>query len=164
LKIDSTQPFDIVKRLRHLGKTKTLFEYSWDGKESGMNISDAQIMMHLFCSFMDEKISLQQQSLNYFVASNPFTAIYFTVATSNLDEVNPHNPHMVIYQTKKNPPHFDLMVNNGGDKELWEIKEGPMNLFYCLAIFINYFVKNHRGYLDRTYLGSEKIQLIKVVS
>jgi hypothetical protein len=165
ISMDLVQKEELISRIRHLCSTAVLCDYSWDGKRSfsmdnnnrdDEKIADAQILMHLFCAFLDEKVT----PTNQLAQDRPFSTEHFAVHPLNFAPDQPI-ANVVIVQSHRNPPHFDLLING---KELWEIKDGPNNLFYCLVIFIHYFNKNYKGFLDGTWLGPPLIQLLAVVS
>jgi hypothetical protein len=160
ISMDLVQKEELISRIKHLCSTHVLCDYSWDGKRSMENkddekIADAQILMHLFCAFLDEKVTPSNQLAH----DRPFSAEHFAIFPLNFAPDQPI-ANAVIVQSHRNPPHFDLLING---KELWEIKEGPNNLFYCLVIFIHHFHKNYKGFLDGTWLGPPIIQLLKVI-
>jgi hypothetical protein len=161
ISMDLVQKEELISRIRHLCSTAVLCDYSWDGKRSMENkddekIADAQILMHLFCAFLDEKVAPSNQLAH----DRPFSAEHFAIHPLNFAPDQPI-ANAVIVQSHRNPPHFDLLING---KELWEIKPGPNNLFYCLVIFIHHFNKNYKGFLNTTWLGGNFIQLLAVVS
>eukprot|EP01126_Amoeba_proteus_P031064 TRINITY_DN3058_c0_g1_i1.p1 TRINITY_DN3058_c0_g1~~TRINITY_DN3058_c0_g1_i1.p1 ORF type:complete len:227 (-),score=42.76 TRINITY_DN3058_c0_g1_i1:22-702(-) len=142
----------VIDRIYMLAEGSYIQQFKWDGGAVGNEaLTDSQILAHLFCTFMDERMA----PLSYHI-DKPFTSQHFVMTPAKPDFLKTNH---VIYQTHMNPPHFDLVMKG----EKWEIAPERNNLFECLSIFVHHIHTEYNGYLDSTHLGSEKIQLLRVL-
>jgi len=143
----------VIKRIRELAQGNVVAEFNWKGGND--NVTDAQILMHLFCCLLDEKMPAN----NPLFKEKPFSGQYFLTAPT--DPGTSKSP-ILIYQSHLHPPHFDLIING---EEYWEIKPGYNNLFHCLVVFVAHVKKDphYRGVLQQVHLNTPALQLLKVL-
>jgi hypothetical protein len=159
----------VVDRIRELGKDNCLSNYKWngglgkDGKWSTDLPTDAQIVAHLFCCYMDEKLAAtidQKSNKPQLDAYNIFSAKHFI-----RQKAGKPKSYVSIYQTNVNPPHFNLMVakETGPEHDEWVVLKGRNNLFHLLCLMVFYIFKAHRGFFRQLQLGSPEIGLLDCI-
>ncbi|KJE90196.1 hypothetical protein CAOG_01539 [Capsaspora owczarzaki ATCC 30864] len=134
--------------------------YRWNsggkfkGKEWHPDLpTDAQIVMHLFCTFLD--FILPADAL--VPKGKHFTARYFQL---QLDSSEPPKHDVVIAQTNIHPPHFKIISMD----ERWEIFQGRNNLFHAIILFL-YFIKTRRhGFVGPMHIDSIGLDLEYIIS
>jgi hypothetical protein len=102
----------IVARLRQLAVGSCISQFKWnsgmkyDGKSwNSQNFpSDAYLLMHLFCRYMDESIPGHGIGLD---PQRPFTTKYF-VDTPGSKYV----AGICIRQASRFPPHFQILIDD----------------------------------------------------
>jgi len=152
----------VARRIKELGSGTVLARYNWNrGTDSEASNfvwdprypCDAQIVMHLFCTFLDFRLVADPTTAR---TGKPFTSKYFLKSLAFLGK----NSHTVIYQRYTNPPHFELVLP---ENKIWPIQQGHNNLFHTLACFVHTITKNNNGYLGPISISDPGILLSYVV-
>lgn len=149
----------LIQRIRELAKGSYMAEFKWNGgglwkgKEWSQEFpTDAQIVFHLFCTFMDFVLP-DQQSAN----GKPFTGKY--VAISETPDLSKSS--VILYQRQVHPPHFEVVSSH--PTEVWQVMQGRSNLFQALVLFIYCVKQKLCGYLGQILLSTSQINLLCVV-
>lgn len=158
----------VVDRIRALGKDDCLRNYRWnsgegkDGKWTTDLPTDAQIMMHLFSCYMDERLAStidQKSTRPQLDAYNIFTAKHYIRQKGGKPK-----SYVSIYQTTINPPHFNVMVaKSNTEYDEWVALKGRNNLFHALCLLVFHINKNYRGYFRQLQLGAPDIGLLDTI-
>lgn len=114
-------------------------------------VSDALILMHLFCTFMDEKLNVVDPTKQ----EKPFTSRHYSSMPARPISVS----SIIINLAQKQPPHFNLFVK---DKTI-ELLRGQNNIFHAIALFVFHIKEMYNGFLHQLSLGSPNIQLLKIL-
>jgi len=149
----------IVQRIRELAQGSCLAAFRWDGggtwkeKEWTSEMpTDSQIVVHLFCTFMDDQMLPDPQG------SKTFTSKHFVVFPQTADS---SKSNVILYQRHRYPPHFELV--SAHPTETWAVMQGRNNLFHSL-ILLAYCVKTKfAGYLGQLWLGGKDVNLLTVI-
>lgn len=148
----------LVKRIKALASGSYISAFVWDGGGEWKNQkwttelpTDSQIIIHLFCTYMDELLSND----NSMFSQDLFTRYHYVRYPANPDKVH---SNAKIYQSQIHPPHFNVIVG----KETWHILRGRNNLFQALVLFLWYIKENWKGFLHQTYLGTPSIGLLSI--
>ncbi|KAI8803413.1 cytochrome B561, N terminal-domain-containing protein [Cladochytrium replicatum] len=152
----------IIERIYALAKGGYLAAFhwsaggSWEGRDWSADHlpTDAQLVMHLFCRFMDENMPWENQNV---YGSHPFSNKYFLTTTGKIDSSK--SSSVLIRQVQKHPPHFNVVA----EKIIWDTFPKRNNLFQTLCIFVYYVKTTAGGYLGLLNLGGRAIDLISVV-
>lgn len=75
---------------------------------------DAQIVMHIFRSFMDEILVGEDPRLH---RGLPFTNVYCSLTSANLNGSDSAKATFLIRQVTQYPPHSNLLI----DKQTWAV-------------------------------------------
>ncbi|KAJ3089284.1 hypothetical protein HK102_006755 [Quaeritorhiza haematococci] len=153
----------IVERIKTLAQGGCLSAYQWNGggKYEGRawnqdnHPTDAHLVMHLFCRFMDEKMPVAENA-GALYGSHPFSSKYFVGVDSKPDVTR----SMQIRFYAKHPPHFNLVV----EKTIWDVYPKRNNVFQTLCLFAHYVKITSSGYLGLLNLGSKSVDLISVIA
>ncbi|XP_064392312.1 transmembrane protein 209-like [Halichondria panicea] len=153
----STKQDYLVSRTQELSKGTNLSAFHWDsggswrGKQWNQSLpSDSQIVMHLFCTYMDSQFPPNPQ---YPADGKAFSSRHFMKApdkTSGLKKVD-----VCIYQESLNPPDYQILLK---EKRI-ELSKGRNNMLNAIAVFL-YCVKTHfkstlgSVHLDKTGLNA----------
>lgn len=139
----------LIQRIKELARQEYLADFKWNSGTiswagSPELSTDSQILIHFFCTYMDEQM----------VSERAFSSRYF----AQTPQIPDTSSGVVIYQSSIQNPHFDLVFPT----ETWSIIDGRYNLFCTLILFIHFFKVNFNGYLGPIFLGSS-IQLLRVI-
>ncbi|RWS27596.1 transmembrane protein 209-like protein, partial [Leptotrombidium deliense] len=137
----------LVQRLKDLAKGGCITEFNWNrgashkGKQwSEEWPADAQIVMHLFCTYMDSRLPAHPSCAD----GKPFTTMYFKTAA----EHSSSKSQFYILQTKLNPPHYNVAVQGEG---IIEVPSGRNNIFYSIILFLHVININRCGLLGYVF-------------
>ncbi|KAJ1647811.1 hypothetical protein J3B02_001330 [Coemansia erecta] len=111
--------------------------------------TDAQLLFHLFCTFMDQTMPPVQNT------RNPFTDRYVLQSDRKPD----HNLPAQIIQVVRKRPHFCLFVKGS----FYDVAANRNNLFIVLILFVLEIQRECAGYLGLTNLGGKHVDLLSVV-
>ncbi|KAJ2700254.1 hypothetical protein FB645_005050 [Coemansia sp. IMI 203386] len=111
--------------------------------------TDAQLLFHLFCTFMDQTMPPVQN------ARNPFTDRYVLQSDRKPDLNLPAQ----IIQVVRKRPHFCLFVKGS----FYDVAANRNNLFIVLILFVLEIKRECAGYLGLTNLGGKHVDLLSVV-
>ncbi|KAJ2798098.1 hypothetical protein H4R20_004942, partial [Coemansia guatemalensis] len=149
----------IVQRVNTLAQSGALPAYVFDsggcttGAEQAWNAtehpSDAQLLFHLFCTFMDQTMPPVQN------LRHPFTDRFVLQADN---KPNTNLPVQIIQVARKRP-HFCLVVKGA----FYDIAAGRNNLFITLVLFVLEIQRECAGYLGLTNLGGKQVDLLSVI-
>eukprot|EP00158_Paraphelidium_tribonemae_P004964 Partr_v1_DN27077_c0_g1_i1_m29191 putative Transmembrane protein 209 len=138
----------IVDRILNMAKESDLGSFVYDGgfESDGKSWtsdlpSDAEIVFHLFCAYMDQKM----RCLGVYKDTLPFTHNFITSA-----DVKPHTGGSLCRICVVNRYPLRLCLSVGS--QLWDVYEGRSNLFHTIALFVKYHEKFSAGYVDTLYL------------
>ena len=154
----STSREYVEHRVRELARGTCLGAYRWNGGGewqrrawSSELPSDAQIVMHVFCTYMNMLLPMTAAD-----DTAPFVRAH--VATSPLTPQKLHSS-LMLYQAQLHPPHYDVLLN----KYLVPLPRGASNLFDALSVFVYCVQKERDGFLSYVSLADPNIRLIDVV-
>jgi len=155
----STNQEYLVNRLKELATGGCLRLYRWDtggtykGKAWNSDLpSDAQIISHLFCAYMDTHLPSNPR----YPEGKSFTGLHFLKTPSKPSD---KKSSLCLYQSRTQKPHFKVLVEDA----IWELPKGRNNLFHSLVVFLYYAKKNYHGMLERVNLGSSGINVLWVL-
>ncbi|KAJ1961693.1 hypothetical protein GGI12_003101 [Dipsacomyces acuminosporus] len=126
--------------------TSTAQEHRWN---PAIHPTDAQLLFHLFCVFMDQTMPPVQNT------RHPFTDRYVL----QLDRKPDNNLPVQIVQVARKRPHFCLIVKGS----FYDVTANRNNLFITLILFVLEIQKECAGYLGLTNLGGKHVDLLSVV-
>ncbi|KAJ2498368.1 hypothetical protein GGH96_004353 [Coemansia sp. RSA 1972] len=147
----------IIARVATLAQSGALPAYVFDGGGSYDGVpwnaaehpTDAQLLFHLFCTFLDQAMPPVQN------ARHPFSDRYVLQA-----ECRPNNnlPAQII-QVSRKKPHFCLIVKGA----YYDAAAYQNNLFVALVLFVLEIRRECAGYLGLTNLGGKQVDLLSVI-
>lgn len=111
----------------------------------------AQILINLFCTFMDE--NLPGETLH---DTQPFSSRHFA---TNEESISGRFDAVQLQQTQTSPPQFQLI---GGDS-IYKVHPGSHNPLHAIVLFVEYTHIRHNGYLGVGNLASPAIDLISII-
>ncbi|KAH6587589.1 hypothetical protein BASA50_011194 [Batrachochytrium salamandrivorans] len=149
----------ILDRIKNLATGSCVAQYQWDGGQNWHNRvwnhdnfpSDAEIIMHLFCKYLDEKLRILEPHKH-----QGFSEKYFLPAGAKPSAISIY----MIREQSKWPAHYQLVVEN----IIWDIYPNRNNLFHTLAMFIYCVKVISSGYIGLLYIGGVATQLLDVVA
>ena len=112
---------------------------------------DAILLMHLFCSFMDEKLPSEQ-----YMNSQPFSTKHFV---STEEKPSERSDAIQIHQAQRHPPRFRVIAED----KIYEVDSGCRAVFQAIIILVEYLHQNHSGYLGVGNLASPAISLTSIL-
>ncbi|KAJ2343532.1 hypothetical protein GGF43_005674, partial [Coemansia sp. RSA 2618] len=146
----------VIARVATLAQSGALPAYIFDGggSEAGAwsaaeHPTDAQLLFHLFCTFMDQAMPPVQN------ARHPFSDRYVLQAESKPN----HNLPAQIIQVSRKKPHFCLIVKGA----YYDAAAHQNNLFVTLILFVLEIRRECAGYLGLTNLGGKQVDLLSVI-
>eukprot|EP01097_Dermamoeba_algensis_P002126 TRINITY_DN1845_c0_g1_i2.p1 TRINITY_DN1845_c0_g1~~TRINITY_DN1845_c0_g1_i2.p1 ORF type:complete len:352 (+),score=76.72 TRINITY_DN1845_c0_g1_i2:784-1839(+) len=152
--IGSTSREYVIKRIQELAQGAYLSAFKWNGggvwkgKEWTPELpTDSQILIHLFCTYMD--FLLLQDPLSEI---KPFTYKYFICFP---DTPEGKSSSVLIHQSHIHPPDFEVVYA----KEKWRPDQGRNNLFHTLIFFIHCIAQKFDGYIDQVNMDGAEPQL-----
>ena len=150
----------LVSRIRDLSRGSDISYYRWNsggmyrGKKWNSSFpTDAQILMHLFCTYMD---SMVPPTLSI-ADTHPFTSRFFSSAPQRVEDIQ---GVIAIYQTQILPPHFSLFIK---EKGLLSVPKGRRNLFHCVVAFLHYCYHRESGMLGQVNLSLLGLNLFTII-
>lgn len=155
----STNQEYLEARLKELSTGGCLRLYRWDsggtykGKAWNTDLpSDAQIVNHLFCAYMDTHLPSNPR----YSEGKSFTGLHFLKTPAKpSDKKSP----LCLYQARTQKPSFKVLV----EESMCDIPKGRNNLFYAIVVFLHYTKRNYHGMLERVNLGSSGINVLWVL-
>ncbi|ORX70376.1 hypothetical protein BCR32DRAFT_272398 [Anaeromyces robustus] len=147
----------IIERIKTLARGGCLAAYRWDsgsdwnGKAWNQERfpTDAEIILHLFCSYMDFQMPGQG-------STNTFTNEYYV---SKDGKHSPYLEHIQIKQVEKYPPRYSFIARGC----IWGVYPKRNNLFQTICLFLYFFKLEHSGYLGLFNLDTKGIELLSQV-
>ncbi|KAJ2213275.1 hypothetical protein EV179_003967 [Coemansia sp. RSA 487] len=157
----------IIQRVRTLSQSGALPAYTFDGGGSytpssdssgkapeqpwntSLHPTDAQLLFHLFCTFMDQTMPPVQNS------RHPFTDRYVLQPDCKPD----NNLPVQIIQVVRKRPHFCLIVKGS----FYDVTANRNNLFITLILFVLEIQRECAGYLGLTNLSGKHVNLLSVI-
>jgi hypothetical protein len=147
----------IIERIKTLARGGCLAAYRWDsgsdwnGKAWNQERfpTDAEIILHLFCSYMDFQMPGQG-------SNNTFTNDYYV---SKDGKHSPYLEHIQIKQVEKYPPRYSFIARGC----IWGVYPKRNNLFQTICLFLYFFKLEHSGYLGLFNLDTKGIELLSQV-
>ncbi|KAI9591508.1 cytochrome B561, N terminal-domain-containing protein [Syncephalis fuscata] len=152
----------IIARIKDLAVGGVLAAYRWDSgaiiwnddkKWTPEMPSDAQLILHLFCTFLD---MVTPDNDVTFPMNVPFSSLHYLAEGTKPDP----NVAIQLKQVKKHPPHYCLVVDN----KYWDVYPKRSNLFHTLVLFTFYANTRCAGYLGLLKLSSKAVGLSEVVA
>ena len=151
----------LVNRIRELStRGVNLSMYRWnsggfykDKKWDNSLPTDAQIIIHLFCTYMDSKIPPSMTIAD----TQPFTTRFFSSAPQKFEEIQ---GKIAIYQAQILPPNFSVMIR---DKGLLKVPKGRVNLFHTIVAFLHYCYHREGGMLGQVNLSLLGLNLFTII-
>jgi hypothetical protein len=156
----------VLHRLQQLRASPELGQYDWNHGSSyqgrpfnaSTNPTDAEILFHLFCRYLDFKLS----QLGSHRTAKPFTAAYVVL-------VDPEAQHGITDSlTLPVPPssNLRLFVSRGQhlgslqvslllNRTVYDVYHGRSNLFYALISFLVYWNQKSAGWIEMLSLAGD---------
>ncbi|KAJ1822150.1 hypothetical protein LPJ60_002179 [Coemansia sp. RSA 2675] len=151
----------VIQRLHTLSQSDTLPDYIFDGGSNtsasaqeqpwnpAIHPTDGQLLLHLFCTFMDHMMPATQGP------GLPFTNRYVLQPGC---KPNPFLPVQLV-QVARKCPHLGLVVKDS----YYNVSAGQTSLFIMLIIFVLEVQRECTGYLSLTNLGGKHVGLLAAV-
>ncbi|KAJ2785408.1 hypothetical protein GGI15_001924 [Coemansia interrupta] len=159
----------IIQRVRTLSQSVALPAYTYDGGgrytvvadvdgvpttcekpwNPTLHPTDAQLLFHLFCTFMDQTMPPAQN------VRHPFTDRYVVQSDRKTD----YNLPAQIIQVVRKRPHFCLFVKGS----FYDVSANRNNLFITLILFVLEIKNECAGYLGLTSIGGNHVNLLSVI-
>ncbi|KAJ3397511.1 hypothetical protein HDU92_007174 [Lobulomyces angularis] len=151
----------IVNRINDLAQGGCLSSFNWNSGGSYLNRpfnsdlfpTDAQLLMSLFCTFLDASMPGENSAM---LGSHPFLSKYFLSVDSKPDP----SKSIQIRHYSKLPPHYNLVVEG---KTIWDVYPKRNNVFQVIAIFCHYIRVTSNGYLGMLNLGGKSLNLLDTI-
>lgn len=150
----------LVNRIRELAKGSDISLYRWNSggsykgnKWDSSFPTDAQIIIHLFCTYMD---SMVPPTLTI-ADTQPFTSRFFASAPQRYEDIQ---GVIALYQTQILPPNFSLLTK---DKSLLAVPKGRLNLFHSIVAFLHYCYHKESGMLGQVNLSLLGLNLFTII-
>ncbi|KAI6659305.1 hypothetical protein LOD99_14976 [Oopsacas minuta] len=150
----------LVNRIRELAKGSDISLYRWNsggsykGKKWDSSFpTDAQILIHLFCTYMD---SMVPPTLSI-ADTQPFTSRFFSSAPQRFEDIQ---GVIAIYQTQILPPNFSILIK---EKGLLTVPKGRLNLFHSIVAFLHYCYHKESGMLGQVNLSLLGLNLFTII-
>eukprot|EP00112_Aurelia_sp_Birch-Aquarium-sp1_P018414 Seg4392.1 transcript_id=Seg4392.1/GoldUCD/mRNA.D3Y31 product="Transmembrane protein 209" protein_id=Seg4392.1/GoldUCD/D3Y31 len=158
LEVTANQEY-LISRLEELSTGGCLRLYKWDsggslkGKAWDQELpTDAQIIAHLFCTYMDTHLPSNPR----YQDGNSFSGLHFLKPPSKQSD---RKSDLCILQTRTHPPHFKVIEA----QETHDVPRGRHNLFMAISMFLHLVkIKNH-GMLERVNLGMSGINILWIL-
>jgi hypothetical protein len=154
-----TSPDYVAHRMRELARGTCLSDYrwngggTWNGKAWTSDLpTDAQIVLHAFCTYMDALLPAQSSARAAAFSDNHVVAAPITRAkiTSSI----------MLFQAQLHPPHVDVLFK----KYLVPLARGATNLFDALCVFLHCVQRERDGFIGIVSLADPGVRLMDVVS
>jgi hypothetical protein len=141
----------LVRRLRSMAASPALLTATSTPDHDGGD--DAVLLMHMFCTFLDERLPSSD-----LYSAQPFTSRYF-IATPPTDLLS-HNLHVpvAIVQSCRHPPTFLLITDDFIYTPV--TTTSAHNCLHVLVLFTAFVEKRLAGHLGIANLKSRSIQLL----
>ncbi|XP_018331712.1 transmembrane protein 209 isoform X2 [Agrilus planipennis] len=159
LEVTSNQEY-LIKRIRDLTKGGSMSEFKWNGgcsfkgKQWDDSLpTDAQIIMHLFVSYMDAQLIPLPNKPD----AKPFSSSHFIKSTERTVELTSNTIALREFMTK--PPHYQVII---GDK-VYEVSKGYNNLFHSILLFLYYVNAKEDGMLGSVNLGRSGLNILWII-
>jgi hypothetical protein len=153
-----TTPEYVAQRLRELARGTCLGDYrwngggAWNGKQWTSDLpTDAQIVLHAFCTYMDALLPAQSSARAAAFSDNHVVAAPITGSkiTSSI----------MLFQAHLHPPHIDVLFK----KYLVPLQRGASNLFDALCVFLHCVERERDGFIGFVSLADRGVRLLDVV-
>lgn len=112
--------------------------------------SDSNILMHLFCAFMDMNLACDK----YF-ESSPFSSRHY----SELDGLDFSFDRILIQQVQDPHSRYRLIAEG----KIYESRPGANNVYTVISFLVSYVDMVHNGYLGIGNLGTPSIRLLSIL-
>ncbi|PJF17402.1 hypothetical protein PSACC_02786 [Paramicrosporidium saccamoebae] len=149
----------VLRRINELAEDGLTSAFRWTlsilqqhTSAPSMENDDSLILMHLFCTFMDENLPSER-----YYDSQPFSARHF-VALEDNPSMRPGA--IQIRQIQRQPPHFRFIA---GEKE-YEIQQGVHSMFHAIVYMVEYVHRHSNGFLGVGNLASPAFDLIDILN
>ena len=137
----------IEKRIRRLAQGQVLSSYQWEdarpssqlglsSRFTSQGIPDAQILIHLFCKYID----LSSSDLG---EKSRFQSRFFVRVPDH--PLHHKDLDICIFQQSLLPPHFEVVVSKGKKLDYWFVAHGSQNVFMAMVLFLFYFNDSTKG-------------------
>jgi hypothetical protein len=153
-----TTPDYVAQRIRELAHGTCLGDYrwngggSWNGKQWTSDLpTDAQIVLHAFCTYMDALLPAQSSARAAAFSDNHVVAAPITSSkiTSSI----------MLFQAHLHPPHVDVLFK----KYLVPLQRGASNLFDALCVFLYCVERERDGFIGFVSLADTGVRLMDVI-
>jgi hypothetical protein len=153
-----TTPEYVAQRLRELARGTCLGDYhwngggSWNGKPWTSDLpTDAQIVLHAFCTYMDALLPAQSSA-----RAAAFTDNHVVAAPITSSKIT---SSIMLFQAHLHPPHIDVLFK----KYLVPLQRGASNLFDALCVFLYCVERERDGFIGFVSLADRGVRLLDVV-
>ncbi|KAJ3173139.1 hypothetical protein HDU88_004598 [Geranomyces variabilis] len=151
----------IVQRIKTLATGNNLVNFRWNGGSDWAGVpwtsdqfpTDAQLVMHLFCRFLDERMPGGDKAATF--GSFPFSAKHVVPAGRKPDVLR----SVQLRHYTKWPPHYHTVIEG----KIYDLYSGRNNVFHALCLFAYYIKIEAGGYVGTLHVGGANIELTKVV-
>jgi len=153
----------LLERINQLAKGGALSSYRWEKTrrkgttdDSGELPTDAQILVHLFCTFMD--LTLVPDG-----TPAPFSSRHYVVFPDKISNVTDFE--VVIHQAHIHPPHFEIVCHQeNGNVLVWPCHHGRNNLFVAISLFVYYVKTEMNGYIGQLSIAGSALDLERIIT
>ncbi|XP_067646124.1 transmembrane protein 209 isoform X2 [Eurosta solidaginis] len=165
LEMSSNQEY-LVQRIKDLAQGSCIADYRWNSGAAYNGLkwdehlpTDAAILFHLFCVYMDSQLMPLPQG-----GGRPFYNRYVVMgkekrsAKETLALVQ-NKAHCAILCTNPQKPRFNFI----SDKEIHTCAYDRNNLFYVIIQFLIYMKTHQEGSLEGVNLGKSGINILCVI-
>jgi hypothetical protein len=146
----SSVPY-MIDRIKVLASGSFLQQYVWNGGPAAARDNmptDAQVVMHAFCTFLDTIIP------DGAATGRPFSSRFFLMHPDEPDVARKGS--VVLYQRSIHPPHFEVVL----DGQVWEVLPGRNNMFHAIVLFVLALKRHFHGHVGPISLSSPPVMLI----
>ena len=141
--------FSSVKELS-TGNALELYRWSKNVISLQEKISYAELLMGLFCSYMDFCIPAEEMGNAVF---GPFTKNHYLSHMKHLSMGQEQFKYFAIRESQSKPVHYDVVLHGN----VYECLDGPSNVFMAILVFLSLAKSEFNGYLGLLSLKSQSI-------
>ncbi|KAI8927752.1 cytochrome B561, N terminal-domain-containing protein [Entophlyctis helioformis] len=150
----------VIDRIKVLAKGSCLAQFQWNSGQAWKGKpwthesfpSDAELVMGLFCKYLDEHIRILEPH-----KKSGFTDKHFLPSGAKPPA---SMSSIMIREQAKWPAHYQLVFENA----IWDIYPDRNNLFHTLALFVFYIKSASSGYIGMLYIGGRALELADTVA
>ncbi|CAD7003566.1 unnamed protein product [Ceratitis capitata] len=165
LEMSSNQEY-LVQRIKDLAEGSCIADYRWNSGAAYHGLkwdehlpTDAAILFHIFCVYMDSQLMPLPQG-----GGRPFFSRYVIMGKEKRSAKETmalvqNKAHCAILCTNPQKPRFNFI----SDKEIHTCAYDRNNLFYVVIQFLIYMKTHHEGALEGVNLGKSGVNILCVI-